>query len=593
MKVFGRCVRVGALLAVLATVLFPLGVSAAQDPAGITIHAFEGDYYLTRDADKRSHLKVVERLNVQFPPSDVKHGIERAIPQEYDGHKVNLEVASVKDDKGKSWPYTTYTSNNNTVLRIGDPKKFVHNQQVYIIEYKQRDVTKAFAGHDELYWDTNGTEWGLTFGSVTGRLHLKGDIAKAYQGRNKCYEGSVNSTSKCTITENKTADETVLTFKSSRMLYAGENVSFVTAFDKDTFTGYQKTTWEKVYPWLLGSWIGSGVLVLVFMSVKLWRAWQRFGRSPSGKGAIVPEYLPPKDMSVLTASVIIKKDGKDETAEIIDLAVRHYLKIYESETKGSWFSNKKSFEIELIKATKGLRIEEKKLIELIFGSNPQIGSRVTVEALKSKLYKGAASLQKDTTEANALLEGYLADRSAARRRYYVIGGVLVGLGFVLLNPGVALAGVVTLIVASSFHPLTEKGVETRDYLRGLEMYMKLAEAERLRVLQSPSGAVKTPVDASNKKKLVKLYERLLPYAIIFGLEKEWAKEFAPLYDGKQPDWYVGNWAAFNAAAFVSSINGFTAASNSSFSDPSNSSSSGMGGGGFSGGGGGGGGGGSW
>ena len=113
------------------------------------------------------------------------------------------------------------------------------------------------------------------------------------------------------------------------------------------------------------------------------------------------------------------------------------------------------------------------------------------------------------------------------------------------------------------------------------------------MLQSPEGAAKVGVvDGTDEKKLVTLYERVLPYAILFGQEKEWSKQLGRYYEqsGSAPDWYSGT-GAFNAALFASNMSNFSssAASVSGFS----SSSGGSSGGGFSGGGGGGGGGGGW
>jgi hypothetical protein len=109
------------------------------------------------------------------------------------------------------------------------------------------------------------------------------------------------------------------------------------------------------------------------------------------------------------------------------------------------------------------------------------------------------------------------------------------------------------------------------------------------MLQSPEGAAKVGiVDGTDEKKLVTLYERVLPYAILFGQEKEWSKQLGRYYEqsGSAPDWYSGT-GAFNAALFASNMSSFSssAASVSGFS----SSSGGSSGGGFSGGGGGGGG----
>ena len=96
--------------------------------------------------------------------------------------------------------------------------------------------------------------------------------------------------------------------------------------------------------------------------------------------------------------------------------------------------------------------------------------------------------------------------------------------------------------------------------------------------------------ASDPKLLVTLYERVLPYAVLFGQEKEWNKQLGAYYEtaGNSPDWYIGQ-SAFNAAVFSSAMSSFSQASASSYS----SSGSGSSGGGFSGGGGGGGGGGGW
>jgi uncharacterized membrane protein YgcG len=161
-----------------------------------------------------------------------------------------------------------------------------------------------------------------------------------------------------------------------------------------------------------------------------------------------------------------------------------------------------------------------------------------------------------------------------------------------LNPGAAIAGLLIILVAVNLRPLTEKGVAMRDYLKGLEMYMKLAEAERIRTMQSPEGAAKLPgLDVTDTKQLVKLYERLLPYAIVFGIEKAWAEQFAALYQ-EPPEWYGGNWQSFNAGVFAASLGSFTTSTSNTFSPPNSSSSSGFSGG-SSGGGGGGGGGGGW
>ena len=100
------------------------------------------------------------------------------------------------------------------------------------------------------------------------------------------------------------------------------------------------------------------------------------------------------------------------------------------------------------------------------------------------------------------------------------------------------------------------------------------------------------VDTNQPGDMIKLYERVLPYAILFGYEKQWAERLGAFYgqSHQSPDWYVGT-SAFNAASFATTMSGITTAS--SYSGGVSSGSGGSGGGGFSGGGGGGGGGGGW
>src|SRR5262249_8737766 len=145
----------------------------------------------------------------------------------------------------------------------------------------------------------------------------------------------------------------------------------------------------------------------------------------------------------------------------------------------------------------------------------------------------------------------------AKLPYIGAGVILTIVGFILFNlspwiaVGAILAAAVCFIGSTVMPARTATGVDLRDYLYGVRDYMKLAEADRIKVLQSPHGDLTEKVDVGDNTQLVKLYEKLLPYAMLFGIEKDWAKEMAPLYT-EQPDWYTGN-AAFNAAWFAGSL----------------------------------------
>jgi len=90
-----------------------------------------------------------------------------------------------------------------------------------------------------------------------------------------------------------------------------------------------------------------------------------------------------------------------------------------------------------------------------------------------------------------------------------------------------------------------------------------------------------------------LFEKYLPYAIVFGSVNKWAAAFEGIYKNP-PSWYEGRYpGSFSTLVFASSFNHAVSSMNQVFSGRGGGGSSGFGGGGFSGGGGGGGGGGSW
>lgn len=63
-----------------------------------------------------------------------------------------------------------------------------------------------------------------------------------------------------------------------------------------------------------------------------------------------------------------------------------------------------------------------------------------------------------------------------------------------------------------------------DHLWGIHDYVRLAEKERFAMLQSPDGVASRAEagSADGAREILLLNERLLPYAVLFGLEKEWA-----------------------------------------------------------------------
>lgn len=579
------------------------GVAWAQSSQNFRITDFTADYYIGRTEQKVPTMEVNELIMAEFPSYNQNHGILRAIPTSYKGQPLDIKITSITNAEGEPYPYSTSNENGNMVLKIGDTNSYVHGQTVYNIVYTLKNEISFWPDHDELYWNVNGTQWQQPFGAVTARVHIPASLAGELQEQQLCYTGSYGSnTQNCTISRSHDSDETLVT-TTAQNLSAGENLSFVLAFNSGTFSVDKAAQRAKVLRYVLFfSLIVATPLIVIFLLVKKWR---KYGRDTAGKGTIVPEYLPPKQLAVMSSDVVLQERLRTQavTATIIELCVAKYLAIHEI-AKKKVVRTATEYEIELTKAAdKKLAPEQKAVLDTLF-PNGRVGDRVKPSDLKNTFYKEVAKLSK-SVPASLFTSGYFRnDPYKARMKYYIVGAVVLFVGgfsaiftaqlywpLTGLSIGSFFAGLAILFASKTMPARSAQGVEMRDYLLGLKMYMQLAEADRIKYLQSPKG-VRQWGDPNKPETKIKLFEKLLPYAMIFGIEKDWAKEFQDIYS-EPPEWYHGNWSAFNTVFLVSSINSFATVSAVSFSAPASSSSSGFGGGGFSGGGGGGGGGGGW
>lgn len=579
------------------------GSVSAQNTQNFNISSFDANYQLTKNDTGVSQLAVDEYITAQFPNYDQNRGIIRAIPQSYDKNNISLKIVRVdkaaneQSPTANTWLYTTNVQNDNLVLKIGDPNTYVLGTQNFHIAYTMQNVIKAYDDHDELYWDVNGTEWQQTLGSVTAKINLPADIANKLN-QQACFTGAQGSTKKdCTIIKELNPDgSTKIAVATNNALLPGENLSFVLGFSPGTFTIAKPTFWQTIQPYIpYVIALAIGVLTLLFVI----RQWRRYGRDPKGRGTIIAEYDPPKNTSVLMNDYVLQESGRQIaiSAQLINIAIRGYIRIIDTGDE-----KKHSFSLELIKPYSDLTDEEQDVITMFFGNDAGLGKIVQMNDLKSKLFSDVTKLGTKLS-GNATSAGYF--RSNPRKttgKYITIGIAFLAIGFFItiwgrpingVGVGLIVSGIIILITAKRMPARTLAGVTLHDYLLGLKLYIGMAEQERIRFHQSPKTAERKRIDVKNPTQMIKLFENLLPYAMLFGMEKQWGKEFETLYTSP-PDWYSGTTSNFTTGYLLGGLGGFASASTASFNAPSSSGSSGFSsGGGFSGGGGGGGGGGGW
>ncbi len=579
------------------------------DVNDFTIESFDAEYELGRDDDGRSTLRTVERIVAVFPDFDQNRGLIRDIPRLYDGHETDIRVESVTDEYGVERDFETERYGDFLAVTMAVPEGgFVHGAQTYVITYTQRDVARLFedTGSDEFYWDVNGTDWAQPFGRVSARVTLAEELVPALTGQAACYRGPFGVGTRCELLEEGGA----FTVEELDLL-PYENVTFAIGFAPGTFSAAPVPFLERVPLLLYGGWAAlAGALGLTVAT-----AWRGLRGAKTGR-AIIAQYEPPERMSAALAAELVRKRGTAMTATLLDLAVRRRIRLLHDEASDMYGAQAWD--------GRDLLPIEQSVWSRLFGSSrttftgdgaldsaaPAPGKTLWFDRTSTRLGDAAAALR-GQAKTEATKHGFVKKAPGgafalvallfvAALGLFVLHAIVRGdfaMMTVLLAVGINL--LVWLLIGLgaallAIRPRTHAGALAHDHLMGLREYIRLAEADRIRMLQSASGA---EVD---EHRIVQVYERLLPYAVIFGLEKEWQSELAKYYRESTPDWVSGSGTstsfaqALSISALGSAVSSSpvtrTSSSGSGSGSSFSSSSGGSSGGGFSGGGGGGGGG---
>jgi len=601
--------RLFAALVVLIALLIP--TAAHADTSDFTFDSFDAEYSLSRDDDGTSRLSVIETIVARFPDFDQNRGIIRAIPNDYDGVPLDTQVISVTDATGSPVPFTQNYTGQFVELALGTDD-FVRGVQTYVISYTQSNVVRYFADLDvdEFYWDVNGTGWDQTFGEVSMSLSLEPELEASLTGDTACYSGFFGDNTPCII------DGGPLVYTASvSNLEPSQTMTIAVGFIADTFLTPEPTVPVAPAPQPTPLWahlLSGGVLTLVIGGVVAAVFLRvRAGRDAPGRGTIVPQYSEPENVTILQAAHLVGRSASALPAALVRLAIRRNLRIlaYPVDPTIS-----EPYTLQFL-SSMGTDSDDLELLDALFGPGAQPG---TLRAFGRRDQTLMVLLTGTANRANASLlteDFQKPPRGIGKGLLIVLGEfllVFVAMAvllvtsalfmsvspLVLIAIGLAFFSVfITLPLAWRSRTLTTKGADARDFLLGMKMYLDLAEKDRLQMLQSATGADR--IDTGDELQIVKLYEKLLPWAVLWGVETSWMKELAVHVDAlaEKPDWFVAT-RGFELSGFSSTLGGFrttitppSTSSNGWRGSSGGSFSGGSRGGGFSGGGGGGGGGG--
>jgi uncharacterized membrane protein len=557
---------------------------------GWGIRDFHSDININED----STFTVKETILADFTKAQNRHGIIRDLPIHYkDNNNQNLNLRftliGVTDEAGNPYEVATSYVGDDVEMKIGSGDILVDGKlRTYIISYRLARGINQFEDNQELYWNVTGNGWDTAIAKASATITLPKETDQKLM-KTICYTGF--GYSKEQDCQARVIDGKTYQFSSNFLLPTSAGLTVVASFPKGTVNFPSPLT---VFLWfILDNW---GYLIPVFTFCYLYYLWYKHGRDPKAThSAIMPEYDIPDQLRPAEIGTLLddRVDMQDITSTIIDLATRGYLKIIESKEKKMLWGETTSYELEKTTPKNPdkdpLQGFETKIYNAIFGSS----EKISLGDLKYKFYKDIPGIKTAIYDSLINKKYYTSNPETARASYFGCGGglffvTIFFLGFLSdinlpLFLGLLLSAPLIFIFGFFMPQRTQKGADTQIRILGLEEFIKTAETDRVKFYEKEN-----------------IFEKILPYAIAFGIADRWAKACEGLYK-TQPNWYQSSdpnmLHHFNTYYFLHTLNSFNSSMTSNMvAAPRSSASgghSGFGGGGFSGGGFGGGGGSSW
>lgn len=529
MKNFFKAFFVGVLF---LTPLLSLSPTYAQEGLNIErITLFKSDIQLDQNTD----IKIREEIHYFFPIP--KRGIIREIPVDYKVQAALRRPTILVLDEVYYYPvneptlkrvdYKRSKKSGYEIFKIGNPNITIQGEYVYVIQYSLKNTINYFDDHDELFLNITGNGWSVPIETVSANIEVPGTITDTI-----CFTGPKDSTaSECTFEK---LSDTQIVGTTTRALGSLEGYTVALKMPKDTL---KDTRAEQTVAFLLAN-IG------IFLPIPFFFFFL-FIINKKGKNkkiTVIPHYEPEKGMYPLLAGYIhsSKLDNKHITAEIIQLAIEGHIRI-KQEGKRNYILEKTQVEKDIT------RDSSRMLYAGLFNGSDSVNTK---KISSSFYYLTVQNLSKEL-DSVAYDEGYFEEkRKKLRNRmstFGILGSTLSFMTFGYFSElaatgwsiGFLLSSILAIIFSSKVNLKAKKGSQSYCELEGLKMYIDTAEKHRIEFHNDP-------------EKYRGVFETLLPYAIIFGLEKKWASEFKDIYK-EPPDWYQGNMNTFNSYYLANSI----------------------------------------
>lgn len=539
-------------------------------------------FHVDMVVDEHGKIDITENILANFA-NEEHRGMSRNIPYKNGDSKIKIDFQSATDENENSWQIEKYDSSGDLVIEMRNWENLPDNEKhTFKIKYTVDKIIKRFDTHDELYWNLNGTQWPLKINNISATIHLPNEFTTD-QIDTICFTGKYGQTNKdCEI---KQIDPKTIEVKATKELNEFENLTFAVKLPLGALPEAPLTIMDYIFNTIF--LIGSMHAAIVFIIMLI--IWYKHGRDEKvARTTVMPHYTPPKGMLPSEVGTLIDEtiNTRDITATIIDFAIRGYIKVTEIEgVKILFLQGETDYELELIKPYEHTKEYEKIILDNIFEIN-ETGTKTKISSLKNEFYKYLPEI-KNSIMNQLIKDGYFPHNPETIKKIYKITGIVIFFisiqAFVpfsillgtLFTANLIISGLIIIGFSFIMPRKTKKGTETYYELKGLYEYINTAEKDRMKFQEEQNI----------------LFEKLLPYAMAFGLISKWTKAFEGIV--QTPNWYeTNNTSTIALSSFGHSIGNFgTNLSNNISSSPNSSEGSGFSGGSSGGGGGGGGGGG--
>lgn len=563
--------RLALLLLIICftTIIMPKNTNALADDYHFTDYL--GNLHLSKDNSGISHLKVNEDVTIMFPESSNIHDFCWEIP--YQTRKDGETVLEHLDKDNLIIRYDGAPLQSQTVEKIEENEfhlgyykvcvkthEELAGEQNFSFEYELKNVVAIlpYASDDQfLLWNSYFMHYGTSVDEIRINLSMSDEILQHKKGGPSCQISGIDDG--CSITKNKDG----FTFSAENL--SSEDIHLNMRFYPNTF---EVSTQKDYYLiWAMLAVVVPTIVLLIRCLLLIKESHKQ--RKLYYSLPVAPQYCPPEDILIHVAEgkqIYLKKTKPSYVATLLELAVSNDITILDGKSLNDSKENKWSIKLNVDPDEANLSPSQYTLLSLLANAdskslakgetiNIKKRSRQMVDFIErhAKTYKRnaqyildqggylvASKIPQRPKIKNNLLTQFLI--AIGRLMFILIiiplatlfyialysislsSNYLVGLGYL---PIILLIVLILSLVAyiyckfkyGKFAKYTDEGVRLVRYLEGLELYIKMAEKERLIFLQSVEGAEKS------EKGVVELREKLLPWASLFGSEESWVKEF--------------------------------------------------------------------